>query len=1612
MASVDERVVAMSFENSVFEARVSQTQITLGKLNSTLANIGKVNGLADIEKAAQKVTLHGPMSALDKLRARLFGAGHGAAEGFGQIDQAANKVSLEGPGRALDRLRSRLGTVGVGASEGFASIEKASSKVTLAPISSAIDHVTAKFSGLQIAAATALGTIVSGVTQKAAGLGKALSLGPITAGLEEYATNLNSIQTILANTQASGAGLEDVNKALQQLNTYSDQTIYNFSQMAKNIGTFTAAGVDLKTATASIKGIANLAALSGSNSEQASTAMYQLSQAISSGRVSLQDWNSVVNAGMGGTVFQRALAQTAQSMGTLSKGSVELKGKMKNVSIEGESFRESITAKPGEKSWLTSDVLTSTLKQFTGDLSAAEIKAMGFNDAQTQSILKTAETAKKAATEVKTLKGVFDVAKESLGSGWAATFQIIFGNFTQAKKTFTDLSQAISKVIGGSADARNKVLGDWAKLGGRSKLIEGIKAAFEALVSVIKSLKDAFRDIFPRKTGEDLFNLTVRFTNFMKSLKIGPETADGLRRTFAGFFAILHIGITVIKGVLGVIGKLLGVASKGSGGFLNFTGSIGDFIVALDKAITRGGALTGFFEGLASVLRVPIELLRALARAISGLFGRDTKGDADNFSKAMENVKEGAGPLAGILEALSRAWNDLVRILDNVKEAISPLLEDVGQVFSHFGNVIADAIRDTDFNKIMAAVQTTLIGGIFVLIKRAIGKGVSVDFGQGLLNKLSKVFENLTGSLKAMQRNLQASTLIKIAAAIGLLAVSVLALSTIEPHKLAKAMTAVSVGIGQLVGAMALLSKVGPASMITMPFIAAAMIGLAGAVVILAGAVKIFSTMSWEELIKGLAGVAGVLTGVGLATKLIGPSIIPAAAGIGILAIGVNALAIAVKIFGEMDLASLAKGLIGVTAALVGIGLAMNLMPPTMLLTSAGIGVLAIAMIALSGAVRAFSSMNLGELAKGILGAATAIVALGLATALIPPTLALQAAGLVVLGLALSGIAVAVGILGKMKLGTIIKGIAGLGATLGVLAIGLTAMSATFLGSLALLAAAGALAILAPTLFLFGNMPWKVIIKGLAAIALSIGVIGVVGAIAAPALVALGGALVALGLGMSLVSASVYIFAKAVQLLGSEGTKGIGIAVAAITAFIALLPKMIIEFIKGLVEIIAEVAKLAPQVVDSIVKIINAILEAVIRSAPKMAAAAGALIVAFLKVLNDNAGPLITAGWRLLVNFLSGIRNNITHVVGLVGEIIVKFLSALAGQMPRIMAAGLRVLLKWIEGITNGLPRIIAAGAKMVGTFLVGMTQKLPAIIVKAAQLVRTFLNGVAKELPSTIRSGVRVIVAFINGVADAIPRIVRAGTRVAVNFIQGIGNALPRLVDAGFKAVIKFMNGVAKAIRDNDDAMIDAGYNIASAIGTGLFKGLTSIGPRLTAKIGSMISALPKKALSILHIKSPSKVFVEIGKQTMLGMVKGLEDHGAKTVSTMGDISNDVVDIAQHTLEAVPSLLDGLTDMDPVITPILDLSNIERDAQQLSDLTKVTPITAATSFGQAAAISDRQTMSQIAQADQVDSSSNGTVLKLEQNNYSPKALDDIEIYRKTKNQLSQVRSALGLDPG
>ena len=405
----------------------------------------------------------------------------------------------------LDKLKQKLNLPG--SVKAFDNISAAAGKVNLNGISQGVDALQARFSSLDVVAVTALANITNSAVNTGKNMISALTIDPITSGFREYELQMNSVQTILANTASKGTTMDQVTAALDELNTYADKTIYNFAQMTHNIGTFTAAGVDLDKSVNAIKGIANLGAMSGSSAQQVNTAMYQLSQALATGKVSLMDWNSVVNAGMGGEQFQNALKRTAEHFGYNVDGMIAKYG----------SFRESLT----QGGWLTAEVLTETLNQISGAYSEADLIQQGYTADQAKAIVQMAQTAEDAATKVKTFTQLWDTMKEAAGSGWAKTWQTILGDFEEAKEFFTGLSDYFGEMISGSADARNNLLAD-AFDSNWTKLTRKIEEAGVPLDTFTNKLKEVAKESY----NINLDDMVNKFGSLEEAMKNIPNAAD------------------------------------------------------------------------------------------------------------------------------------------------------------------------------------------------------------------------------------------------------------------------------------------------------------------------------------------------------------------------------------------------------------------------------------------------------------------------------------------------------------------------------------------------------------------------------------------------------------------------------------------------------------------------------------------------------------------------------------------------------------------------------------------------------------------------------------------------------------------------------------------------------------------------------------------------------------------------------------------------------------------------------------------------------------------------------------------------------------------------------
>lgn len=574
-----------------------------------------------------------------------------------QFEQGVKKslISLENLKKGLNLDKS---------SKSLSNLESTAKNFSMKNLASDVASISDRFSTMGIIGMTALQNITNSAIATGKTLVSALTIDPVKSGFQEYETQINSVQTILANTESKGTTLDQVNAALDELNHYADMTIYNFTEMTRNIGTFTAAGVDLNTSVQAIKGIANLAAVSGSNSQQASTAMYQLSQALAAGTVKLQDWNSVVNAGMGGQVFQDALKETARVHGVAIDQMIKDEG----------SFRETLS-----KGWLTSSILTETLSKFTGDLNESQLKTMGYTDEQIASIIKMGQTANDAATKVKTFTQLFDTLAEAMQSGWTQSWEYIVGDFDQAKESLTVVSDTLSDIINNSANKRNDLLYD-ALTSNYDKFIKSVNDAGIETTAFQDRVKAAINE-----NGGDADALVQKYGSLEKAIRAGAVSSDLLKKSLGGVAnlnidRLLHLKDTGddVKNVQEALKQLgYNLSKYGSDGL------IGSETTAAIKAFQEAKGLS--IDGI-----VGPNTVKALQDAVGS-----TDKLKSNVDDLMSDItKKGGRDLA--IESIGYAWKSLIRIAHDVKTAYKDIFPKEFTSDDLYG--IIQKIHDLSFN--------------------------------------------------------------------------------------------------------------------------------------------------------------------------------------------------------------------------------------------------------------------------------------------------------------------------------------------------------------------------------------------------------------------------------------------------------------------------------------------------------------------------------------------------------------------------------------------------------------------------------------------------------------------------------------------------------------------------------------------------------------------------------------------------------------------------------------------------------------------------------------------------------------------------------------------------
>lgn len=1381
------------------------------------------------------------------------------------------------------------------ATNGFTEVQSGINKLTslgMGALSQGVDSVTTKFNAMGIIAATALMNITNSAINIGKKVSHALTIEPITTGFSEYETKMNAIQTILTNTASKGITMEDVTAVLNELNTYADKTIYNFAEMTKNIGTFTAAGVDLQTSATAIKGIANLAAGSGSSAQQASTAMYQLSQALAAGRVSLMDWNSVVNAGMGGELFQNALKDTAKSMGIYVNAS--------------KPFRETL-----QDGWLSTDVLIKTLEKFAED-----------------------ESLVKAATEVKTFTQLIDTMKESVQSGWAVSWEHIIGDKEEAAALFTSISDGFNNLIQPSTDARNAMLEFWNAHGGRTAVINGLTNVLKYLGTGLKAIKSAWEEAFPSMTGEKLTVLSAKFEQFTKKLTMNYKTYKRIKDISTGVFDAFHLVKDSIVALLSSMTPMKEVFSSVVDSIFGVVASAGEFI----SKIREMAGEYGVFDVIAN----------------------SSKSAFQSLATFILNMKENIGTLLTYLYNL-----DFKSFFAAIVSGFSSVTGILAPVFESLSKVIGSINFDTLFGLIKAGSAIEIVKqlkGMFEEIsdtgeaaKTFLDKVVKSFTSFGDLGKtISEVLGTVKDTLIAYQKDLSASTLLKIAGAIGILAASLLLISSINPDSLVAGLGGLAVVFAELAAAYILMSKVGAITGIWK--LGTFLITFSIATAVLSASLKSLSSIDSDKLANGIVGLTTVVglavlslkalsnnsknttkaatgliifataihvmssaleklgnidtavIGAGLTAMAIllgeialflvgtkyGDLSIQSAIGLLILTNALTTLVDCVENLGEMDPDGIILGLSSIAIILSEIALFSNLISGAKMITvGAGVLVMSAALINLSVSLKSLGSMQWDEIGRGLTVLAASLTALAIASVFMSGLkLTVLGAGIVVISTSLILLSTALKSMGSMTWEEIGKGLIVLAGSLTILAIAMNAMTLGIPGAAAMVVMAGALAILTPQILMLSSLDLAGVGIALLAMAGSFTVLGLAGLLLTPlvpTLLALSGIIVLLGVGASACGAGLILAGTGMGLLGAA-VAGSGL--------------LIVEFLKSLINLL-----------------------------PKLGIKLAEGFVNFGVTLASNAPIIVESLKTLLMTILDTVRTVIPELIIVATEIVIAFADAIKVAVPHLVEAGLEMVLGVLEGIANNIQQIVEAGADIIINFCNGMTNKLPDVIQAAFDLAITFIEGLAtaidenhEKLNRAIEHLIKAMVtAFVDFITKSFPEFKAKAKEMWDKFIEGCKEKQEEMKTAARELI----NKVKEAAVEKVNALKEVGVNLIK----GFISGIKSMATSVIDSVTGVVQGSIDWAKSLLGIHSPSKVFKEIGQYVGEGFVVGIDSYSNKVSTSAGELAESVIRNVKDPLSNLTKLLDDNIDVNPTIRPVIDLSNIENGTRLLNDM-------------------------------------------------------------------------------
>ena len=1010
------------------------------------------------------------------------------------------------------------------------------------------------------------------------------------------------------------------------------------------------------------------------------------------------------------------------------------------------------------------------------------------------------------------------------------------------------------------------------------------------------------------------------------------------------------------------------------------TGGIGDPFGILAEGWDRfKTSVSGFFDGI----NFEGSSLDTFLTSVSGFFDRmDSKLvqgtlNLGLFATAMYFIRDTVNKFVGEESILKSLSTSLTGALDGLTGAFAGMQSALK----------AEALLKIAYS--IGVMALALLGLALIPIERLVGSVGALLVVSGMLTLITTALMKTSNSLTKVNTLSLAGVIIALAGAIVMISGALAILSLVDSSKLSVAAGTLSLVIGALtlmLDRMAVLASskgLGKKNLLT---IAASILVLSVSLTALSGALWVMSKLSPETMLKGLTNMGAALIVIGAAFHMFpkGASFMAISAALLVVSFAMMNLTAALAGLSFLDQDGLTQGVAALGILLLAIGAVLAVFEGnsigTLLAASAAIFVVSMAMGSLTASLALLSLLDPSKLEAGVIALSAMLLSMTLALkALNGADVLVAAAAILIISVALSSLTPVLLGLGALPMEHIGKGLLAIAGILGiVVAVGYLAKGALpgLIGLSAFFLSLGAsVALIGAGINLMG--------AGILAIATALALLSTIdGEKLASNLLTLAGVFPQLGIAMAegILSGLERLVAAQGRLLAII-TAIIKILVDALVANTQVIVNAVVTILLALVDALNAVTE---PIITWLGDLIRLLYVEFIKTVPYLFKALEVFFTEFFAFMETMVPLIVETGINILISLIRGFADGIPRIVDAVLDFIEAMAQAFIDSVFRLIEIGISILDAILDGIADSTDKIRESvtdfitemveqfktfitdlkdlGLDILTWILEGFIDTVDEINEKAKWFVETLAEKIPENIGEMAEAATDLVVGILDAMSEALitqtPRIVDALARLGAALVyalkyaiktalgdSGIGGWLseqligelepPEIPPIEARVAYKYekqskpLTTPSFVIPGNSADAEDAGKEVAKGLSLGMDSNV--------GLVEDSAKNLSTKSLESmrggLQIQSPSKETKLIGNYFAQGYIQGIDSLVSSSEAAAANLGVRSVHALRDTLNDLSPVLNAGLEARPVITPILDLSEVRSGALQLSNL-------------------------------------------------------------------------------